>query len=281
MTACATQRHSFSSFSMLAGERFLPPAVMMISFLRPVILHSRRHRSRRGRRCSATHRRAPRRWRPRCGNREEVGAPDEQFPVVGERKSTPVAALPTVPNGGARAATRSRRSRSRSSRSPPSRQAGREEELQDSGAMKPRPSSPPAADRRRRPHAPEGSASAAVLLRLAARPGSRPALAAAARDLARPTAIALKSVAARGRRRTRRTASRRAAAPTAGRSAELRRARRAASRVTTEVGDRRAGGTDAASWIVGEEVSERKEEVDQVAGPKDWSAPDMSSQERR
>ena len=37
MTACETQRDCFRSFSMFAGVRFLPPAVMMMSFLRPVI----------------------------------------------------------------------------------------------------------------------------------------------------------------------------------------------------------------------------------------------------
>ena len=38
MTAWETQRTCFISFSRLAGVRFLPPAVMMMSFLRPVIL---------------------------------------------------------------------------------------------------------------------------------------------------------------------------------------------------------------------------------------------------
>ena len=37
MTACETQRVCFMSFSMLAGVRFLPPAVMMMSFFRPVM----------------------------------------------------------------------------------------------------------------------------------------------------------------------------------------------------------------------------------------------------
>ena len=37
ITACETQRDCFMSFSLLAGVRFLPPAVMMMSFLRPVI----------------------------------------------------------------------------------------------------------------------------------------------------------------------------------------------------------------------------------------------------
>ena len=37
MTACETQRDCFMSFSRLAGVRFLPPAVMMMSFLRPVM----------------------------------------------------------------------------------------------------------------------------------------------------------------------------------------------------------------------------------------------------
>ncbi len=38
MTACEMNGHCLRSFSMLAGVRFLPPAVMMMSFLRPVIL---------------------------------------------------------------------------------------------------------------------------------------------------------------------------------------------------------------------------------------------------
>ena len=37
ITACETQRDFFRSFSRFAGLRFLPPEVMMISFLRPVI----------------------------------------------------------------------------------------------------------------------------------------------------------------------------------------------------------------------------------------------------
>ena len=37
MTAWEIQRFCLRSFSMLAGVRFLPPAVMMMSFLRPVI----------------------------------------------------------------------------------------------------------------------------------------------------------------------------------------------------------------------------------------------------
>ncbi len=37
MTAWLIQRLCFMSFSMLAGVRFFPPAVMMMSFLRPVI----------------------------------------------------------------------------------------------------------------------------------------------------------------------------------------------------------------------------------------------------
>ena len=37
MTACDTQRDCLRSFSKFAGVRFLPPAVMMMSFLRPVI----------------------------------------------------------------------------------------------------------------------------------------------------------------------------------------------------------------------------------------------------
>ena len=37
MTAWEIQRVCFISFSMLAGVMFLPPAVMIRSFLRPVI----------------------------------------------------------------------------------------------------------------------------------------------------------------------------------------------------------------------------------------------------
>ena len=37
MTACEIQRVCLRSFSRFAGVRFLPPAVMMMSFLRPVI----------------------------------------------------------------------------------------------------------------------------------------------------------------------------------------------------------------------------------------------------
>ena len=37
ITACEIQRDCLMSFSMFAGVRFLPPAVMMMSFLRPVI----------------------------------------------------------------------------------------------------------------------------------------------------------------------------------------------------------------------------------------------------
>jgi hypothetical protein len=37
MTAWEIQRDCLRSFSMLAGVRFLPPAVMMMSFLRPVM----------------------------------------------------------------------------------------------------------------------------------------------------------------------------------------------------------------------------------------------------
>ena len=37
MTAWLTQRVCLRSFSRLAGVRFLPPAVMMMSFLRPVM----------------------------------------------------------------------------------------------------------------------------------------------------------------------------------------------------------------------------------------------------
>ena len=37
MTAWEIQRDCLRSFSRLAGVRFLPPAVMMISFLRPVM----------------------------------------------------------------------------------------------------------------------------------------------------------------------------------------------------------------------------------------------------
>ena len=37
MTACETQRVCFMSFSMFAGVRFLPPAVMMMSFFLPVM----------------------------------------------------------------------------------------------------------------------------------------------------------------------------------------------------------------------------------------------------
>ena len=37
MTAWLIQRLCFMSFSMFAGVRFFPPAVMMMSFLRPVI----------------------------------------------------------------------------------------------------------------------------------------------------------------------------------------------------------------------------------------------------
>jgi hypothetical protein len=38
MTACEIQRDWRRSFSRFAGVRFLPPAVMMMSFLRPVIV---------------------------------------------------------------------------------------------------------------------------------------------------------------------------------------------------------------------------------------------------
>ena len=38
ITACEIQRDCLRSFSTFAGVRFLPPAVMMMSFLRPVIL---------------------------------------------------------------------------------------------------------------------------------------------------------------------------------------------------------------------------------------------------
>ena len=38
MTACDTHRDCLRSFSRFAGARFLPPAVMMMSFLRPVIV---------------------------------------------------------------------------------------------------------------------------------------------------------------------------------------------------------------------------------------------------
>ena len=38
MTACEIQRDCLRSFSRFAGVRFLPPAVMMMSFLRPVIV---------------------------------------------------------------------------------------------------------------------------------------------------------------------------------------------------------------------------------------------------
>ena len=37
ITAWETQRDCLRSFSKLAGVRFLPPAVMMMSFLRPVM----------------------------------------------------------------------------------------------------------------------------------------------------------------------------------------------------------------------------------------------------
>ena len=37
MTAWETQRVCLRSFSRFAGVRFLPPAVMMMSFLRPVM----------------------------------------------------------------------------------------------------------------------------------------------------------------------------------------------------------------------------------------------------
>ena len=38
ITACEIQREFLRSFSRFAGVRFLPPAVIMMSFLRPVIV---------------------------------------------------------------------------------------------------------------------------------------------------------------------------------------------------------------------------------------------------
>ena len=101
ITACEIQRDCLSSFSMLAGVRFLPPAVMMMSFIRPVIFTKP---------SSSISPTSPVRNQPSPVNASRVASSLRQYslktlgPFMSSSPSSPIltsmpgAGLPTVPN---------------------------------------------------------------------------------------------------------------------------------------------------------------------------------------